>query len=78
MKCPRDRKTRMTKGADYLDMCPHCGIERFATRRAINDIVANKDNLWDFSKGKDHFLSQFSEGFRGIGELAWNRKSHNK
>jgi len=74
MKCPRDNKTTLIKSDDYLDFCPHCYHETYAYRRAINDMVKNRDNLWDYSLSHEKFLEQFGEGFRGLAEAAWNRR----
>ncbi len=74
MRCPRDRKTRMSEPEDYLNMCPHCGVEVFASRRAVNDIYRNIDDIWDYSLPLDKFLLQFSRGFRDLGLRAWERK----
>lgn len=61
----------MSDAEDYLNYCPHCGVEVYAFRRAINDAVRNKDGLWDYSLPLPAFLRQFGHGFRGIGLRAY-------
>ena len=79
MICPRDGKTRMTDGFDYINHCPQCGAERYASRRCINDMVRDWDNgVFDWSRPLEELFQQTSPGFYGIIERVWHkvRKEH--
>lgn len=56
MKCPRDRKTEMVKSSDFVDWCPHCGVEKYAVERCIRAMM-KEDYDWSLP------LSDFKEKY---------------
>ncbi len=73
MKCPRDGKTRMQEGSDYLNQCPHCGVERYAVQRNINDLVRENGGVFDFTKPLEKVLETVSEGFKPLVARAYKK-----
>lgn len=72
MKCPNDGETEMYKSEDYLDYCGHCGVERYAVRRNINDLVKHAGGVLDFSREKEVVLAEVSDGFKGLVDRAYD------
>jgi hypothetical protein len=63
----------MVKDDDYLDYCPHCGIERYAVQRSINDLVKAGGGVLDFSRVKEEVLAETDPGFRDLVEKAYDK-----
>ena len=73
MICPNDNRTRMVDGFDYINYCPHCGIERYAVQRSINDLVRENGGVLDFSREKEVVLAETDPGFRDLVERAYDK-----
>ena len=75
MKCPNDGKTEMTKHDDFLDMCPHCGAEKFATERCVRGMM--KDQQYDWTLPSDEFMRKYDGGdaFNGLLAIAYERRN---
>lgn len=69
---------RMYEAEDYLNRCLHCGRERFAWRRGINDLLrGGLDGTYDYDVDKDTFAKQGGERpndmFYDLWAIAWDR-----